>query len=53
MVAPSAVSPDEDDNGNDDDESESVGDNNCSYLTKDLLLEIDGSVARNLDNTKT
>jgi hypothetical protein len=47
----SMMSPDEDDNDNGDD-SESI-DDNCSYLTKDLLLEVDGSMAQNLDNTKT
>lgn len=49
------VSPDDDDEDDNDDGNESGGDE-CSYLAKDLLLEIDNSVAQhgaNLDNTKT
>lgn len=49
------MSPDDDDEDDNDDENESSSDE-CSYLAKDLLLEIDNSVAQhdaNLDNTKT
>lgn len=49
------VSPDDDDENDNDDGNESGGDE-CSYLAKDLLLEIDNSVTQhdaNLDNTKT
>lgn len=46
---------DGDDDDDDDDGNRSDGDE-CSYLAKDLLLEIDNGVAQhsaNLNNTKT
>lgn len=44
------IEVDADDNG---DNSEGINDDNSTYLAKDLLLQIDGRVAQNLDNTKT
>lgn len=44
------------DNEDDDDDGNQSDGDECSYLAKDLLFEIDNSVAQhdaNLDNTKT